>query len=184
MAIDLPAKLRKEYDVFLILPLKDIYNTCLEQNVYPDLWKIENVTPIPKVSNPTELKELRKIACTSDYSKIFESILKDWILEDIERNIDPSQFGARKGTGTEHLVVSYVDRVLKLLDSKRGKAVVIAAAADWAAAFDRVDPTLAVKKIIKMGLRSSLVQILISYMTGRKMIVKFQANQSSPHSLI
>ena len=102
----------------------------------------------------------------------------EWILEDIGQKIDPSQFGSRKGTGTEHLIVSYVDRVLKLLDSQRGKSAVIAAA------FDRVDPTLAITKFIQMGLRPSLILILISYMTDRKMIVKFRNEQSKPHDLV
>ena len=105
-------------------------------------------------------------------------------MEDIGSKIDPSQYGARKGTGTEHMIVAYVDRVLKLLDSERGKTAVIAAAADWAAAFDRIDPTTVTQKFLKMGLRPSLVQIFISYMTNRKMIVKFKDKYSKEHKLV
>ena len=47
--IDLPQKLRKEYDIFLSRPLTDIYNSCLTQNIFPDTWKLEYVTPIGKV---------------------------------------------------------------------------------------------------------------------------------------
>ena len=84
--IDLPSKLRNEYNIYLLLPITDIINTCLQQQVYPDKWKIELVTPMPKVP-PKQLKDLRKIACTSDFSKLFESFLKDWILDDIgEKN--------------------------------------------------------------------------------------------------
>ena len=73
-------------------------------------------------------------------SGMMESFLKQWILEDIEEKMDKSQFGGRKGSGTEHLIVCFVDRVLKLLDSPVSKTAVIAAAADWSSAFDRVDP--------------------------------------------
>ena len=38
---------------------------------------------------------------SSDYSKLFEAFLKEWILEDIEDKLDPSQFGGRSSSGTE-----------------------------------------------------------------------------------
>ena len=139
--LDLPAKLRREYDIFLTQPLKDIFNTCLMEQKFPDLWKIEYVTPIPKQPRPENISHLRKIACTSDYSKLFEAFLKEWILNDIEDKLDPSQFGGRSGSGTEHLIVSYIDRILKLLDSRSAKTAVVAAAADFMTAFDRTDPT-------------------------------------------
>ena len=132
------------------------------EQTFPALWKIEYVTPIPKQQRPENISHLRKIACTSDFSKLFEAFLKEWILEDIEDNLDPSQFGGRKGSGTEHLVICYIDRILKLLDSMPSKTAVIAAAADFMTAFDRTDPSKTVAKFIKIGVRPSLIPILIS----------------------
>ena len=118
------------------------------------------------------------ISLSSEYSNLFEGFLKDWIIEDISLNLDPSQYGARKGTGTEHLVVALVDRILKSLDSGTQKAAVIAASVDWAAAFDRLDPTITTTKMVKIGVRPSIVPISVSYMSGRKMIVNFNVAQS------
>ena len=182
--LDLPQKLRREYQVFLTLPLKDIFNTCLNEQIYPDLWKVEYVTPLQKVPEVYELSQIRKIACTSDTSKLFEGFLKEWILNDIEDNLDPSQFGGRKGSGTEHLVVCYIDRVLKLLDSRTASAAVISAAADFVSAFDKTDPSLTALKFINIGIRPSLIPILISYMSNRKMIVKFKGILSQPYELV
>ena len=140
--IDIPSKLRKEGFPFLVAPLTDIFNECLRSQVYPSLWKLEMITPIPKTSCPEKLSELRKIAGTSDYSKLFEGFLKEWIIEDVYPNIDKSQFGDKKGTGTEHLLVYFVDKVLSLLDSTNGMAAVIAASCDWREAFDRQDPLI------------------------------------------
>ena len=182
--LDLPAKLRREYDIFLTQPLKDIFNTCLMEQKFPDLWKIEYVTPIPKQPRPENISHLRKIACTSDYSKLFEAFLKEWILNDIEDKLDPSQFGGRSGSGTEHLIVSYIDRILKLLDSRSAKTAVIAAAADFMTAFDRTDPTRTAAKFIKIGVRPSLIPILISYLSDRKMIVKYKGAESNPQNLV
>ena len=127
--------------LILIAPLRDIINTSFEVQIFPKIWKLEYVTPIPKVPNPESISQMRKISITSDFSKLFENILKEMILKDAEQNFDQSQYGGRKGVGTAHLIVCYVDRILKLLDSTRQKSAVISAAADWASAFDKIDPT-------------------------------------------
>ena len=117
-------------------------------------------------------------------AKLLEGFLKDWIVEDISLNLDPSQHGARKGTGTEHLVVKLVDRILKSLDSTIKASAVIATSIDWAAAFDRLDPTITIQKMLSIGVRPSLVPVLVSYMTNRRMIVRFNGSQSKPKKLI
>ena len=76
-----------------------------------------------------------------------------------------------------------VDKVLKLLDTVEGKAAVIASMVDWSAAFDRQDPTKAIEKFLKLGLRSSLIQILVSYLQERKMTVKFNEKVSGTYDL-
>ena len=97
--------------------MKTIINSSLTQSVYPTLWKQEWVTPAPKISNPQGIHDLRKISSTSDFSKTYEGFLKDWIMEDVSSNLDIGQFGGQPGMGTEHMVVCFLDRVLKLLDT-------------------------------------------------------------------
>jgi hypothetical protein len=110
--------------------------------------------------------------------------LKDWILEDISDNIDIGQFGGQTGTGTEHMIVCLLNRVLLLLDRFSDKSAVIAASVDWSAAFDRQDPTLAIKKFIELGVRPTLIPLLISYLNERKMKVRFNGAESDTLSLI
>ena len=184
LPIDLPERLKKEFSVELAVPLTDIFNACLNQSIYPKMWKHEWVTPVPKVTLPKSISDLRKIACTSDYSKIFEGYLKEWIMRDIWEKLDPSQFCGQKGTGTEHLVVKLVDRLQMLLDRNPDKSAIIAVGVDWFNAFDRVDPTIAIEKFINLGIRPSLIPLLIDYITDRKMSVKFNSDVSSIYKLI
>ena len=165
-------------------PLTSIINNCLTQSVYPALWKHEWITPAPKITNPQEITDLRKISCTSDYSKVFEGFLKDWIMEDVCENIDIGQFGGQPGVGTEHMIVCFINRILQLLDTHPDKSAVIATSLDWSAAFDRQDPTLAIKKFIELGVRPALIPLLASYLTDRKMKVKFNNEMSDFLSLI
>ena len=150
LPLDIPDKLRQECAVHLAAPLTEIYNDCLSQSIYPSIWKQEWVTPAPKVNYPKEISDLRKISSTCDYSKIFEGFLKDWIIEDVYENIDIGQFGGQKGIGTEHMIVCFIDRILKLLDNHPDKSAVIATSLDWSSAFDRQDPTLAIEKFIQL----------------------------------
>ena len=85
--------------------------------------------------------------------------------------------------GTEHLIVCYIDRILQLLDTYTDRSIVIAAAIDWANAFDRQDPTKAISKFIKMGVRPSLIPLLASYLTDRKIQVKFNNELSDLFTL-
>ena len=156
----------------------------MEQYWYPVLWKKELVTPVPKITHPQVIKDLRKISGTSDFSKVFEGFLKEWILSDISENLDIGQFGGLKGSGAEHMLVCMVDRILKLLESRKKGTAVIASMVDWANAFDRQDPTLAIHKFIKLGVRPSLIPILVSYLSERTMKVKFNGAESNEMNLI
>ena len=184
LPIDIPDRLRKECSPHLAGPLKTIINNSLTKSKYPSLWKYEWVTPAPKTTNPQVITDLRKISCTSDYSKIFEGFLKDWIMEDVCEKIDIGQSGGQPGIGTEHMIVCFIDRILQLLDTHHDKSAVIAISLDWSAAFDRQDPTLAIIKFIKLGVRPSLIPLLASYLTDRKMRVKFNNEVSEFLDLI
>ena len=82
-------------------------------------------------------------------------------MEDVGENIDIGQFGGQAGIGTEHMIVCYLDRILKLLDTYPDKSAVIATSLDWASAFDCQDPTIAIQKFIQLGIRPSLIHLLI-----------------------
>ena len=83
MEADIENKLRKEVSVELAAPLTNIVNACLTQQRWPTMWKHEKVTPTPKVLPVLEIKDLRKIAGTSDYNKLLESFIKDYIMDNI-----------------------------------------------------------------------------------------------------
>ena len=184
LPLDLPDKLRKECSLFLAGPLTSIINDSLRQSVYPAVWKQEWITPIPKITHPKQISDLRKISSTSDYSKLYEGFLKDWIMEDISNNLDIGQFGGLPGIGTEHMIVCLVDRILKLLDRHPDRSAVIMTLLDWSAAFDRQDPTLAIQKFIQLGVRPSLIPLLASYLTDRQMAVKFNGEMSEFLTLV
>jgi hypothetical protein len=129
------------------------------------------------------LKDVRKIASTSDYSKIFEHFLLGFILKDISSKLSKKQYGGKKGIGTEHLIVTMIDRIKQLQDDPE-KFTVILNSYDWSGAFDRLDPTKVTLKCISLGIRSSIVKILIDYINERKMQVKMNQHTSKSYDLV
>ena len=82
------------------------------------------------------------------------------------------------------MIFCMVDRILKLLDTSEGRKAVLSSQYDWANAFDRQDPTKTIQKLISMNIRSSLIPILIDFLSGRSMQIKFNSEQAGPFYLV
>ena len=76
-----------------------------------------------------------------------------------------------------------MDRILSQLD-RPGTRAVIKASVDWASAFLRTEPTKTISKFINMGVRSSLINILIEFLHSRKRTVKYNSAESSLYTLV
>ena len=100
-------------------------------------------------------------------------------MEDISPNIDPTHFGNQPGTGTDHMMVALLDKVLAMCDESDGHDAVVTALIDWSSAFECQDPTIAIDKLYKMGVRASLNPVLVRYLQERKMTVTFGGKCSS-----
>ena len=91
---DLPNWVLKEFAYVLAPTITDILNSSFHEQKVPFLWKMANVTPLPKDSIISDFnKDLRPICLTSTLSKIAESIIIERGLESHILNlIDPCQF--------------------------------------------------------------------------------------------
>ena len=58
---DLPARLIKEFAAYLAEPFTDIVNTSLMRGEYPQVYKYEICTPVPKVLPPQKIDQMRNI---------------------------------------------------------------------------------------------------------------------------
>ena len=114
---DIPWKLISEYSAELAEPLANIFNSCTLDGTWPEIWKHEIVTPVPKVHPPKSTDDLRKISGTKNFSKIYESLLSDKIIRDMDSQIDKAQYGNEKGISTTHYLVKMVHKILTILDT-------------------------------------------------------------------
>ena len=69
---DISAKVLKNLSKQISRPLADILNSCITHGQWPDIWKEEVVTPIPKVHLPVEIEDLRNISGLKNLNKVVE----------------------------------------------------------------------------------------------------------------
>ena len=92
-----PQLVAKFYDV-LAIPLTYIYNKILNSLAWPDIWKFETVTVIPKNSSPSSPAELRNLSCTPLFSKVLETFVLERIKSEV--TLSRNQYGGIKGIST------------------------------------------------------------------------------------
>ena len=158
-------------------------NNAVKQGKWPTFLKTEKVTPIPKVSNPKSLKDLRCISGLHSLSKVMEKLICPLVLQDMKKHISPSQFAGQKGLSTEHLLVKLLDNILKALDSKEDSNAVLLSFLDWESAFPRVNHNFGVKSFVECGVRSSLMPLIINYFQDRSITVQWNGATSSSYSM-
>ena len=124
-----------KYADLLAYPLTDLYNSITSTFEWPERWKVEYVTPIPKKNIPESCNDLRNISCTELVSKIYESYVLEWIRQEIK--LKANQFGGSKGMSVEHLLCSIWHEIGTSLEDQRAACLITAI--DYSKAFNRLN---------------------------------------------
>ena len=160
----------------LSVPLASIFNTITETMVWPIAWKREIVTIIPKKSIPSSFADLRNISCTRLFSKVYESYVLMWALEEIE--LKNNQFGGQKGCSTAHVLLTIWNEIAENCEDYRSGTVLTAI--DYAKAFNRLSFQHCLKAFKKKGSSTQIIRLLSTFLTNRTMSVKVGNSRSDP----
>ena len=157
--------------------LTKLYNKCLQQECFPDEFKVGQVIPIPKTSTPKELGEFRPISLLNLFSKIFEKVLKTKIMDFLDKYniLSPEQFGFTTNSSTELAITTIYDKFLDNLDKNQYTCAIFL---DIKKAFDSLDHKILLKKLDHYGFRGKIWNLLKSYMENRKICTKVEQKAS------
>ena len=164
----------------LAFPLAHIYNSVSISHVWPDLWKIEYVTPIPKKNVPQSAGDLRNISCTQLFSKVYETFILEWVTGQVV--LRDNQFGGVKGRSTEHFLVELWQRVLENIEDSRAGSLLTSI--DYSKAFNRLDFGHCIKCLKAKGANGKLIRIIASFLSGRVMKVKVGTSLSTARAVL
>lgn len=150
--------------------IEHIFNFCLQNSVFPTIWKQANVVPIPKHSQPTECKDYRPVSLLCILSKILEKLVHEQVVEYINMidAVPKLQSGFRKGHSTVTALLKVTNDIKKAMDD--GK-ITILALLDLSKAFDCVHHQLLLTKLRCLGFSKAVVKWFQSYLTGRMLRV-------------
>ena len=174
---DLPAKLIKEFSSELAPPLAQLYKAIAQTGKWPSRWKTEQGLPLKKISNPQSEDDLRIISLTPFFSKTFEQLVLDWLLEHVGDQLDNFQYGGRKGTSINHYLIDLITFILFNQDLPESRAV-LATMIDFLKAFNRQNHLILVTKLSDMGVPGWLLKIVIGFLEDRKLVVLLKEAKS------
>ena len=124
-----------------------VFNTIISTRSWPDPWKVEMVTVIPKVHKPPTLAQCRNISCTNFLLKVMETELLYRLRCEIVP--DEVQYGGMKRMGVEHLLVEVWERILGGLEVP-GVGVSLLGI-DYEKAFNRMDHNVCLQQLARLG---------------------------------
>ena len=163
----LPNWLLREFADVLVEPITNIMNASFREQELPTSWKQAYISPIPKtkqVINPK--KDLRPISLTPTISKVAEDfIVSDYIKPAVMKIIDPNQFGTISNSSTTMAIISMLHKWYGDTDGTGSTIRVLLC--DYRKAFDLIDHSLLVAKLKQLDIPGSVINWIISFLTGR-----------------
>ena len=158
-------------------PLAAIYNKLMEEGGVPLIWKMANVCPVFKKGSKGDSANYRPVSLTCVVGKVMESLVRDKIMEHLDRNslIRPSQHGFMSGRSTATSMLVYMEALTRLLD---GGHTVDVLYLDFAKAFDKVPHQRLLEKCKGLGLDGKLLEWIRVWLEGRKQRVVLNGEAS------
>jgi len=167
----------KEVAGIISYPLAIIFKQSLDTGMVPIDWKQANVCAIFKKGQRTSPGNYRPISLTSHVCKVLESILKDKILEHIDKYalLNPSQHGFVKHKSCLTNLLEFISFVSDCMDNHKKVDVIFL---DFQKAFDKVPHKRLLAKIKSFGITENVYKWIESWLIGRKQRVVLNGSYS------
>ena len=109
-------------------------------------------------------------------SKVFEKIMHDQISQYINSFLTPYLCGYRKGFRTQQALLSLIEKLKTVLDSKGYGGAVLT---DLSKAFDTINHDLLIAKLYAYGFSKESLKLIKSYLSNRWQRAKVNLSFSS-----
>ena len=143
-----------------------IFNTCVDEGVFPDLMKYSKVIPLFKTGDKGDPSNFRPVSILPVLSKIFEKIILNQLLSHFNINclLHNQQFGFTKGRSTTDAGVALIKHIFSAWEDS---CDAIGVFCDLSKAFDCVHHDTLLLKLKHYGIKNNALKLLKSYLDNR-----------------
>ncbi len=161
----------------LVKPLTALFSLSVDTASIPQDWRDANVTPLFKKGSRNMAENYRPISLTSIIGKMLESIIKDNLVEHLEKFnlIRDSQHGFRKGRSCLTNLLDFMEVTTRSLDEGQPVDLVYL---DFAKAFDKVPFVRLFKKLEAHGVRGKVLGWIKQWLSSRRQRVSVNKSLS------
>ena len=155
-----------ELKELLLKPLTKIFRDSVNSGKVPLDFKTANVTPIFKKGDKSLASNYRPISLTSIVGKILESLIRDKIVEHLDKHrlINDSQHGFRKNRSCLTNLLQFYNKIFDIYDEYRAVDVIYL---DFQKAFDVVPHLRLIRKLKAYGIDGNVAAWIEDWLKNR-----------------
>ena len=165
---DISIRMLQICDSAIVKPLSIIFNNCITQSIFPDIWKKSNICPIHKKGDKQAINNYRPVSLLPICGKILERLIFNSFYKYIEENklLSIHQSGFWCNNSRVNQLLSIVHNIYKEFDAyptleTRGVF------SDMSKAFDKVWHEGLIFKLKSVGVSDSLLSLTESFLSNR-----------------
>jgi len=147
---------------FISFPLIYICNKMLSTGTFPTRLKFSQVYPIFKKGNKTEMSDYRPVSLLTSFSKIFEKVIYNRLLQHTKENniIVMDQYGFKNNSSTELAIFKLTKQILSHITNKNSVCGIFCYLTK---AFDTVNHDILISKLEYYGIIGRTGKLIKSY---------------------
>lgn len=141
-----------------------IFNSCVDEGIFPDLMKLSKVIPLHKSGDKCDSNNFRPVAILPVFSKIFEKILLNQMLSHFRVNnlFHNNQYGFTEGRSTTDAGITLIKHIFEAWEQSNDAIGIFC---DLSKAFDCVDHRTLILKLKHYGVSDT--DLIQSYLNSR-----------------
>ena len=179
---DIPAKVFKECKNTLCTPLTLFWKKSIESGQIPQCYKNQLIIPLHKKGLKTKAENFRPVTLSSHDIKIFERVVRNWLVNYLEGNsiFSSNQHGFRRGHSCSTQLLSYSYNIFNnSVEGNDTDCVYL----DYSKAFDKVDHEVLLNKLRYYNIPELYLNWFKNFLDGRKQSVYLNGSYSYSSSV-
>lgn len=153
--------------------VRDLFNECLKEGVFPNIWRQSRLVLLPKAVPPDTPPKFRPICLLDDISKAFERVVVSRLQAHLATlpggGLSERQFGFRPALSTMEPLIWLRDSASKVI-AERGYG--LALSVDIANAFNSVPHSIINDALVRKRVPAYLRAIIREYLRSRSIVFR------------